>query len=298
MNRILITGVNGFMGSRCYEHFSRGNIIYGIDRNPCGRAGCRQGLVTYENLRSFGTEFDCIIHLAGSGTVGEVYGSPEEEFHKSVSSTEELLEFVNRKSPMARVIYASSAAVYGDGHPGGIKEGCGRRPCSLYGEHKAAAEDLVEADSMKNGRNNVVLRFFSVYGEGLRKQVLWDTSCRIQSSMDSPEIRCFGTGREMRDFIHIDDALRMIELCVQDRGVRGIYNCGTGAPTTISHAVHGLGVRLGYGGKFIFEDASRRGNPESLVADMTKARSLGFEPRVDFEAGLERYTEWVRTLRG
>lgn len=294
MKRILITGVSGFIGSHCYDFLARDNIVFGLDRNHCGSKKCVAAPLSYESLCGFNTDFDCIIHLAGSGTVGEVYRNPEEEFRKTVSSTEEMLRFVNEKSPNARVIYASSAAVYGNDYHERITESFGTDPFSLYGEHKLAAEALLEEDSVRNGRNSVVVRFFSVYGEGLRKQVLWDTASRILGSIDAPVINCLGTGEELRDFVHIDDVMKMIGLCVRDESTCGVYNCGTGIPTAISHAVRKLGKLLGYPGTFSFEGSIQKGNPEYLVADISKAEAAGFHPSVSFDSGVRRFAEWIK----
>lgn len=297
MKKLLITGVSGFIGSHCYDFLARDSIVYGLDRNPSGLKNCIAAPLSYESLCGFNTEFDCIIHLAGSGTVGEVFRNPAEEFRKTVSSTEELLRFVNEKSPDARIIYASSAAVYGNDYHERISESYGEEPFSPYGEHKLAAESMIEEDRIRNGRNNVIIRFFSVYGEGLRKQVLWDTAGRILGSIGAPVINCLGTGKERRDFIHIDDVLKMTGICVRDESLCGVYNCGTGIPTAISHAVRKLGDLLGYTGRFCFEDSIREGNPEYLVADISKANAAGFRPSVSFDSGIRRFAEWVRKER-
>lgn len=293
MKKILITGVSGFIGSHCYDYFSKnGYAVFGIDRNLCNKPDCIKGTVSFENLCSFNTSFDYIIHLAGSGTVGESSRNPDEEFKKTVESTKELLKFIDDTSPKTKIIYSSSAAVYGDGYKIPIKESFPINPFSAYGEHKVLVEKLLQQDNVKNNRQHVIIRFFSVYGEGLKKQVLWDTCNRIKDNMCLSAINCFGTGNELRDFIHIEDALQMINLSMKEE-VRGVYNCGTGISTSISCIINKLGSLLEYSGDFYFENERQKGNPGSLIADISSAKSLGFVPSVSLEDGLKRYTEWV-----
>ena len=186
MKKILITGVNGFIGSHCYDYFSEnGYQVFGIDRNFCNKPNCIKGTVSFENLCSFNIVFDYIIHLAGSGTISEVFRSPMEEFYKTVESTKELLKFIDDISSKTKIIYSSSAAVYGDGYKLPIKESSLVNPFSVYGEHKVLVESLLQQDNIKNNRQHIIIRFFSVYGEGLKKQVLWDTCNRIKNNISS-----------------------------------------------------------------------------------------------------------------
>lgn len=297
MEKILITGVNGFIGSHCYDYFCKKYDVYGLDYNQTIKSNCIQGAVTYENLNSFNTPFDYIIHLAGSGTVGQVKLNPDLEYKKTINSTMELLKFISEKSPSSKVIYSSSAAVYGNTYKERIKETFPCNPFSVYGEHKVLVESLLEKDSLENNRRHVIIRFFSIYGEGLKKQVLWDTCNKIIDNFNKNEIKCFGTGNEKRDFVHIDDAVRMIESSIINIDNSIVINCGTGISTSISDIIQQLGNLLGYNGKFVFEENLHEGNPECLVADISKAQSIGFYSDIPIEYGLKRYIEWIKTLK-
>ena len=84
----------------------------------------------------------------------------------------------------------------------------------------------------------------------------------------------------------------MIQLTMNS-DISGVYNCGTGIATSISYIINKLGFLLGYSGKFTFEKQIQKGNPESLIADISSIKTLGFSPKISLEDGLKRYISWV-----
>ena len=92
MKNILITGVNGFVGQNCLEYFSQFANVFGIDITGDKKSNIIIDELNFENLKSFNINFDIIIHLAGSGTVGAVQQNPELEKKKSVDSCKIILE--------------------------------------------------------------------------------------------------------------------------------------------------------------------------------------------------------------
>ena len=108
-------------------------------------------------------------------------------------------------NPKAQLIYPSSPAVQGEHTNTPIKEDYVGKPASPYGYHKKIVEDLCQSYSEKYSLKISVVRLFSVYGNGLKKQLLWDAYNKIRYS--SKEVEFWGTGEETRDFIHIEDVL-------------------------------------------------------------------------------------------
>lgn len=298
MKNILITGVNGFIGTHCYNYFlSKENNVYGIDIYPSDKKNCLTGNISYDLLSSFNVEFDIIIHLAGSGSVSQANKDPENEEKKTVDSTKILIHFIKEKCSNAKLLYASSAAVYGNDYSNKITEDSKTDPFSTYGVHKLKVEKLLEAESKNNNLNCCIIRFFSVYGEGLRKQVLWDFTNRLLDNFNSDILQCYGTGEELRDFIHIDDVLSMFEFSSTLQSNFEIINCGTGIGKSIKSILQTISSTLNYSGKLIFEDHIQSGNPLFLVADTTKASNLGYHSKITFDKGLIRYIEWLKGVR-
>lgn len=298
MKNILITGVNGFIGTHCYNYFlSKGNNVYGIDICTSDKSNCLTGNISQDLLESFNMKFDLIIHLAGSGSVSQANKDPENEEKKTVDSTRILIQFIKEKCPDAKLLYASSAAVYGNDYSNKISEDSQTDPFSTYGTHKLKVEKLLETESKNNNLKCCIIRFFSVYGEGLRKQVLWDFTNRLLDNFHSDTLQCYGTGEELRDFVHIDDVVKMFEFSSALKSDFEIINCGTGNGRSIKSILQKISFTLNYSGKLVFEDHIQAGNPMFLVADTKKASGLGYSPEITFDEGLIRYIEWLKGER-
>jgi UDP-glucose 4-epimerase len=188
---------------------------------------------------------------------------------------------------------ASSAAVYGSRHNNPIKENSSSIPFSPYGFHKRMAELLMESYAQNFGLKISVVRLFSVYGEGLSKQLLWDACTRLSDSRKTIEFG--GTGSEMRDWIHVKDAVRLMwnarDYASEDFN---ILNGGTGISTTVRQITEKLCTE--WGGVVIptFSGKSRKGDPISLVADIGNLKSIGFEPKYNWEDGMKSYVKWFK----
>lgn len=298
MKNILITGVNGFIGTHCYDYFRKKDCnVYGIDILQSDKPNCKTGSISRDLLTSFNIKFDTIIHLAGSGSVSQAKNNPELEEKKTVESTSILINFIKENCPEAKILYASSAAVYGNDYSVNINEDAAPAPFSVYGMHKLKVEQLLKTASNEDNLNVCILRFFSVYGEGLRKQVLWDFTNRLLDNINEPVINCFGTGTESRDFVHIDDVVKMFDFASTLQSSFEILNCGTGIPRTIKSILSKIAEKLQYKGQLEFEQDLQPGNPLFLVADVTKATKLGYTAEVSFNQGLDNFLKWVLEVR-
>ena len=293
MSKMLITGVGGYIGSNCLKFFKDDYEIFGIDKNANPAGNFIKGIVNLENLKSFNQEFDVIVHLAGSATVAEAENHPREETDKTIGSTKDLLEFIRLYNRNAKLIYASSAAVYGDKHGEKIKETNCTEPISTYGKNKLEAEDMCREYSKKYNLDIKIIRFFSVYGEGLRKQVLWSFSEKLKRAGEN-KVVCFGTGEEFRDFIHISDVVNFINIAINQNKDFDIFNCGTGQACKIKNTLLELAKHYKSNVELCFDNIVHKGDPISLVADIEKAKKAGFTPRVSIQEGLEKYAKWYK----
>lgn len=295
MKKILITGKNGFIGSNCAEYFAKkGYEIFGIDMLGESSSNFVQGEVNLENIKFFNQKFDAIIHLAGSGTVGIAAKSPDLEHLKTVGSTEHILEYIRLYNQNAKLIYSSSAAVYGDMYDSAISEDAELNPISVYGKHKVEVEKLCKEYNEKFGLNINIIRFFSIYGEGLKKQLLWDFSNRVCHNFNLKILPCFGTGEETRDFIHIQDALDLIDLLINTEEKFIILNCGSGKSIKVCELLNLVVKELNYKGELIYDNISKEGDPKSLIANIERAKLIGFKAKVDINDGIKKYVGWFK----
>jgi UDP-glucose 4-epimerase len=239
---------------------------------------------------------EVIFHAAGGGSVGASLADPVADHRRTVGSLAETLAFMAAEAPDARLIYPSSAAVYGEAAAGPIPESLPAAPVSPYGRHKAEAERLI-LEATGAGLDATVLRFFSVYGPGLRKQLLWELGNRLLAAPAQVELA--GHGDEARDFLFIDDAVGLIGLAagLERQAAPLIVNGGAGRPASVRQIAEALVAALGVRSRVVFNGEVREGDPRSLVADVARAEALGFRPATPLADGMARLARWLLALK-
>jgi nucleoside-diphosphate-sugar epimerase len=139
------------------------------------------------------------------------------------------------------------------------------------------------------------LRIFSAYGEGLCKQVVFDTMVKL-ADPSIREIEFFGTGDETRDFLHATDIAAAV-LRIHESGSTGTINVGSGTSTTIRSLVEMIHSRVASSKPYRFRGESRPGDPDRWCADISRLSATGFAATVDLEAGLGRVANWFERLQ-
>jgi UDP-glucose 4-epimerase len=321
LKSVLITGANGFLGSHLARHFARrGWYVAGVGRSPLAEH-LKHWVGSYHcwtlpdpRLEGLLAEMapEAVIHCAGRTSVADSFTDPEGDYTGGPVLLAELLEQVRRQSPRSRVLFLSSAAVYGEPAVTPIEEELVAWPISPYGWHKRQGEQLCLEYATRFDLRTASVRIFSAYGPGLRRQVVWD-ACRKLSGEAQPAFH--GTGTESRDFIHVRDVARGIFRVVSRGSLSGeCYNVGTGRETTIAalmEMVEQLLARVASGAeaalpwrrggasvartgtpRISFDAVLRPGVPRHVWADIGRLAGLGFRPRVTLERGLAQYVAW------
>jgi UDP-glucose 4-epimerase len=231
-----------------------------------------------------------IVHCAGSGSVSFSIDDPIADFERTVVTTAHVLEYVRTKSPSCRVVYPSSASVYGAVDELPIPENCQTAPISQYGVHKLMAEQMVSSYSRQFGISTAIVRLFSVYGCGLRKQLLWD-ACR---KFAGHEYVFMGTGDEVRDWLHVDDAAELLFVAAEHASLEcPTVNGGSGVGVTVRQVLLHLGICLSEASPApVFSGAKRTGDPSRYVADIEASRSWGWMHKIGWEQGVTEYARW------
>ena len=302
---VWVTGARGFIGSHLVRELAAaGHRVHGIghgafeeaERTRLGLQSWINGEIEAANLDALAAVHgrpSAVFHLAGGSSVGLAIAHPFEDFSRTVTSTARLLEWLRVHSPQSRLIAASSAAVYGSGHSGPISEQAALTPMSPYGQHKQMMEQLCRSYAMSYGIGSTVVRLFSVYGAGLRKQLLWDACSRLQES--SRELVLGGTGEEIRDWCDVRDVVRLLAMFAelpQAESFR-VINGGSGQVMRVSEiarllAEHWGKVNLRFSGNV------RAGDPFSLLADDAALRATGFAWSIRPAQGIADYVRWFR----
>ena len=265
------------------------------DRRAWGLSSWIESDVSLGHLRALNVQPALVVHCAGSGTVGASIAEPHEDFQRSVATTAAVLEFIRVDCPDAALIYPSSAAVYGITDCLPIGEGLSLLPVSIYGVHKKITEELIAEHSRLFGLKTAVVRLFSIYGEGFRKQLLWDACQRILTN----ESVFFGTGDETRDWLHASDAAELLAKAADHASSNcPIVNGGYGESVSVRHLLKELFRLMGREDLPSFFGTQRQGDPLHYLADIKLAMAWGWEPEITWQSGLARYVAWFKREHG
>lgn len=297
--KILVTGASGFIGSHMAESLANdGHEVVGCARTDCRLAGVEPrtvNLLDYGAVQSLLSSVrpDAVVHCAGCANVSKSVEDPVGDFQGNVTATQNLLFSLNGVGLTAtRVLFLSSAGVYGNPVALPITEGAGLAPLSPYALHKGMSE-LACRFMAKNHEMDVrVARIFSAYGPGLRKQLFWDMFKKVR---DLGRLPMWGTGRETRDYIYIDDLVAALKLVLFDEGSASkVFNVGNGVEVSIAEAARCFVSAMGIDESLIeFNGAEREGDPINWRADVTRLKGLGYAPTVSIEDGVARYVDWA-----
>lgn len=298
--RALVTGAHGFVGRHLARALAaRGWEVWGLGhglwtRNEWrgwGLADCHLGDVTLETLITYGGEPDAIFHCAGSGSVAFSMSNLYQDYQRTVATTHSVLEYIRLVRSDAVLVLPSSAAVYGVTQVMPIRVTAPLQPASPYGTHKKIAEDLCRAYGRYFGVRSLLVRYFSVYGIGLRKQLLWDACRKISSG----ETTFGGTGDETRDWLHVEDAVSLMIHGEQHASAQGaVINGGTGEATRIGAIVEAVADDFGSAVRPTFSGVSRPGDPKHYQADIQQALDWGWKPTRRLREEIRRYVDWFK----
>lgn len=300
-NIVLVTGARGFLGRNTCNIFKQhGWFVLGVGPGDWGKDGTKKwdidvwknSTVTIDCLLELRKIPSVIVHCAGSGSVSNSITNPREDFEANVLSLLPVLEFMRLKCPKAKLIYPSSAAVYGKKEDVSIKEADSLKPISPYGYHKKIAEELCESYSNNFNLNISIIRFFSIYGPGLKKQLLWDACEKINKA--EKDIIFFGTGQETRDWIHIKDAVNLILKISESKKKIEIINGGSGTRVNIKQLLEMLVHEYNKKVKLIFNGDVKIGDPKYYHADMSKAKKYGWAPKIKLKDGIKDYVNFYK----
>lgn len=303
MKNALVTGAKGFLGSNVVKNLEKkGYNTYGIGHGVISPQKCREmGLkywkessVNIKSILDFDQTFDVIVHCAGNGSVGFSMDNPYEDFKKTSQSSIEVLEYMRLYNPGAHLIFSSSPAVQGECEDIPIKENYIGKPVSPYGYHKKIVEALCQSYNENFNLRISIIRFFSIYGNGLKKQLLWDASKKIKN--ETKETIFFGTGEETRDFIHISDALNLINILLESKKKFIIINGGTGIKHTVKNIISIIHNLINPDVEIKFNNQKNNGNPKYYCANTEKLENYGFKANVKLYQGIKDYVNWIKTL--
>lgn len=239
--------------------------------------------------------FEACINAAGNGNVTYSMTHPVSDFEANSLDTILLLDGLRKHQPQCRYLHISSAAVYGNPIQFPIREQDRLLPLSPYGWHKLIAEQICKEYSAVFNMRIAIARPFSVYGPGLKKQLFWDLYQKVTKARNETVIELWGTGKESRDFIFIEDLTRVFD-CILSKGkLQGEeYNVAGGAEVTIEKIAFLFLQSMEKTVELVFNQKQRLGDPQNWKADVSKLTALGHTNKVDINVGIKMTVEWLK----
>lgn len=272
-------------------------------------------------VRKLVAEADYVIHGAALADVAACTRDPLAAIDTNVTGTQTVLDAVAATDRVRRMVFVSSAGVYGDGNPeetgspelltmrqllesvhGRIPpqfhEFTRMRPKSVYGNTKAWGEEQTALILNQVGTSYTIVRYFSVYGEPQTIKphshswvVAWFAA---RAHLGLP-LHLNGGGRQVRDLVHVDDiAEGTLRALVSPRAHTETVNLGTGVPTTVRKVAEL--VQRHYPHTPFLDTPLPAGDPLGGYAAVRKMENiLGWKPKITVAEGVDRYVKWLQT---
>lgn len=309
---VLVTGGAGFIGPRLIGRLvERGNLVRVFDDLSTGRLSniselMKTGAVNFikgdvrdataVDIAASGC--DLVYHLAAQSLVSFSTERPELDMEINIEGTLNVLRAI--KKAQSKLVFSSSATVYGKVSKAPTPESEPLVPYSFYGLSKLAAENYCRVYSELFGVPTVTLRLFNIYGPGTNKGVMIDLYRRLLR--DPRRLEVLGTGFQLKDYLYIDDAVEALLIAPEKAECKGeAYNIGLGESYTVFELAGMMLEILGLSGVEVKARGGIAwlGDVEYTQPDVGKAeRELGWKAKTGIREGLQKTLEWFESEMG
>jgi UDP-glucose 4-epimerase len=236
---------------------------------------------------------DAVFHLAASVGNSRSIENPVRDATTNVLGTLNVLEAC-RSAAIPRVVFSSSAGIFGELKTLPISEDHPQDPDSPYGVSKLAAEKACLVYNKLYGMRNVCLRYFNVYGPRQRFDAYGNVIPIFgERALTGQELIVFGDGEQTRDFVHVQD-VAAANLAAGQSAASGAFNIGSGTRISINDLADWVNELTGAGVPTRHTEPRAGDVRDSLADTSAAAGAFGFSPAVDLKAGLAEYLEWLR----
>lgn len=303
-SKILITGGAGFIGSNLANKLSTENEVIVVDDLSMGKT---KNLRDSKNIRFYkesitnnefmvqlllNENFDYIFLLAAVASVVDTINKPVETHEINQNANIDILNIIRiNKLPVKKVLFTSSAAVYGNNPELPKSETSPIDPLSPYAIDKFASERFVIDYGRLYDIPTVATRFFNVYGPKQNPSSPYSgvLSIIIKKLSTDETFYVYGDGEQTRDFVYVDDVVLALEVLAESTSTNyNVYNVATGIPTTLNKVITFLEEVAEKKLKVVYK-SSRLGDIKESYGDISKLRKLDFLPKVSLKLGLKKY---------
>jgi UDP-glucose 4-epimerase len=301
--RVLVTGGAGFIGRHIAEHFHDRAEVRVLDNLRSGFKSNLSGLdcqlivgsiLDRDLVREAMKGVDFVFHLAAMVSVLESVQKPNECAEINAEGTAIVLEEAAR-ARVKKLIFSSSAAIYGDNPVIPKIESMPAEPKSPYAESKYEAERHCRSFTDEGRLATVSLRYFNVFGpyQNPRGEYAAAVPAFIEKAIRDEPITIFGDGMQTRDLIYIKDVVAANAFFALESQATGVFNVACGRQITVTDLA--LTIRnLTQSSSAIEYGAERSGEVKHSVASMDKTQAAGFRPVCDLAGGLRATIEFFK----
>jgi len=315
MKKYLVTGGAGFIGSNFIHHlfetYGDDVTVYNVDSltyagnlnnlskikdNP-NYQFIKCDITSNELEYAFSSNtFDAVIHFAAESHVDRSIMGSKDFVVTNVLGTERLLE-LSLKSNIKKFVHISTDEVYGSlDSKGKFTEETPLAPNSPYSASKASADLMVRAYGETHNLNTVIVRCSNNYGPYQFPEKL--IPLMITNAMQDKELRVYGQGDNIRDWIHVSDFCSAVSLLTEKGEPGEVYNVGGNAEKTNLDVVKTILQELGKSESLITFVKDRPGHDYRYAMDYSKInQAFGWEPKMNFEDGLKATVNWYQDNR-
>lgn len=293
---VLVTGGAGFVGSHvAMELLSAGHQVTVVDDLSTGetaQVSPAARLVTFD-LTQPGLHAlvglvrpDAVVHCAAQVSVSQANVDPLNDLQRNVAATVNLVTAC-RGTTVHSIVYASSAAVYGQPRYLPVDEEHPQAPLSPYGYSKMVGEWYIRTLGEQIGLRTVILRYANVYGP--RQRLETDGAVVplfVEAMLTGRDPVIHGTGEQRRDFVHVTDVSRANRLALE-QDVSGTHNISSGRGTSIMELWRLAAAATGWSRPPVFAGRRQGDIAESVLKPSRAVCDLGWAPAVDLATGLE-----------
>ena len=305
MRKVLVTGGAGFIGSNIVRRLLREGVADVVVLDNFS-SGCRTN-VEGLNVRVIDGDVrdsdavtdamrgcDTVFHLAASVGNARSIADPLGDATANVLGTLTVLE-ASRQENVTKIVYSSSAGIFGELKTLPIREDHPVEPDTPYGCTKLAGEKLCLSYAKLYSMSAVCLRYFNVYGPMQRYDAYGNViPIFVHQLLRGDSLTVFGDGEQTRDFVNVADVAQANLQAARARKVTGAFNIGSGTRVTVNELVRLIEGASGIRPSIRYAPP-RDGDVRDSMADISAARSaLEFEPTVGLAAGLAEYLTWAR----
>ncbi len=304
--KIAVTGGLGFIGSNLVERLNENNDLIIVDNQSSGNIKNIQDLdfskidtdlgdITRVNLERIFENVDYVFHMAAVTSVPQSVIDPLRSNEVNITGTLKVLEAA-KKCGVKKLIFSSSSAVYGETESLPLNEKNPINPLSPYAVTKATGELYCKVYSDIYDLPTIALRYFNVFGpkQDPDSQYAAVIPIFIDKILKNQRPVIYGDGEQTRDFVNVKQVVDANILAAESNET-GSYNIGLGKSTTINYLFEMINETMKKDIKPVYKH-ERPGEIKHSVADISKARSIGYSPKNDFTDELAETVEWFKKL--